>query len=403
MVFNSARNRDCGNAEPVPVGGRAIVSLTRRLAKLFDPQEALPPPLKKLTGLGFLFLTMNSSCRSSCGLAFSIATRQKGTNLMTQPLNWGILGTGMIAHKFAAELKDTSSGALVASGSRRQETADAFAAEHGGRGVPGYAALLDDPKVDAVYNSLPNGLHAERSIRAMEAGKHVLCEKPMACNAAEAESMFDAAERTGQLLVEAFMYRTLPAVKTLIEMVQGGALGQVKLIRSNFSFAREALVSDARYQAAQAGGGLMDVGCYCVNLTRAVMASEPTDTACFAHLHEHGVDDYAAGVMRFGDNTLATFTCGMTVANNWTTYIAGDDGEIAINDPWLGDGTFTLNKDGETQTVGAKTDTPVYALEAEAFAEAVAGATPWITREDTLGNMRVLDKLREQAGVPVPD
>ena len=146
----------------------------------------------------------------------------------------------------------------------------------------------------------------------------------------------------------------------------------------------------------------MDVGCYCVNLTRAVMASEPTDTACFAHLHEHGVDDYAAGVMRFGDNTLATFTCGMTVANNWTTYIAGDDGEIAINDPWLGDGTFTLDKDGETQTVGAKADTPVYALEAEAFAEAVAGATPWITRQDTLGNMRVLDKLREQAGVPVP-
>ena len=89
--------------------------------------------------------------------------------------------------------------------------------------------------------------------------------------------------------------------------------------------------------------------------------------------------------------------------SNWTTYIAGDDGEIAINDPWLGDGTFTLNKDGKTQTVGAKTDTPVYALEAEAFAEAVAGATPWITREDTLGNMRVLDKLREQAGVPVPD
>ena len=169
---------------------------------------------------------------------------------MTQPLNWGILGTGMIARKFAAELKDTSSGTLVASGSRRQETADAFAVEHGGRGVTGYAALLDDSEVDAVYNSLPNGLHAEWSIKAMEAGKHVLCEKPMACNAAEAESMFDAAERTGQLLVEAFMYRTLPAVKTLIEMVQGGALGQVKLIRSNFSFAREALVSDARYQAA---------------------------------------------------------------------------------------------------------------------------------------------------------
>lgn len=198
------------------------------------------------------------------------------------------------------------------------------------------------------------------------------------------------------------MYRTLPAVRKLIQMVRGGTLGQVKLIRSNFSFAREALEGDARYQVDQAGGGLMDVGCYCVNLTRAVMGVEPTDTSCFAHLHEYGVDDYAAGVLRFGDKTLATFTCGMTIANDWTTYIAGDAGEIAINDPWLGDGTFTLTRGGNTQTVEAKTDTPLYALEAEAFAEAVGGATPWITREDTLGNMRVLDQLREQAGVPVP-
>ena len=308
----------------------------------------------------------------------------------------------MIAGKFTGDLKHTSQGNLIASGSRQQETADSFAAKHGGRGIAGYDALLNNPDVDAVYNSLPNGLHAEWSIKAMEAGKHVLCEKPMARNAAEAESMFDAAERTGQLLVEAFMYRTLPAVQTLIEMVRGGALGQVKLIRSNFSFAREAPDGDARYQVGQAGGGLMDVGCYCVNLTRAVMGSEPTDTACFAHLHENGVDDYAAGVLRFGDKTLATFTCGMTVENDWTTYIAGDDGEIAVNDPWLGDGTFTLTRDGQVETIEAKTDTPVYALEAEAFAAAVGGAAPWITREDTLGNMRVLDKLREQAGVPVP-
>ena len=321
---------------------------------------------------------------------------------MTQPLRWGILGTGMIAGKFAGDLKHTPQGSLAVSGSRRQDTADAFAAKHGGRGVVGYDALLNDPEVDAVYNSLPNGLHAEWSIKAMEAGKHVLCEKPMARNTAEAEAMFDAAERTGQLLVEAFMYRTLPSIRKLISIVRGGELGQVKLIRSNFSFTRDVLEGDARYEPGQAGGGLMDVGCYCVNLTRAVMGAEPTDTACFAHLHERGVDDYAAGVLRFGDKTLATFTCGMTVANDWTTYIAGDKGEIAINDPWLGDGTFTLTQDGKIQTIEAKTDTPLYALEAEAFAEAVGGATPWIPREDTLGNMRVLDQLREQAGVPVP-
>jgi len=323
-------------------------------------------------------------------------------DFMTQPLRWGILGTGMIAAKFAADLKQTSWGVLEAVASRRQESAEAFGATHGGRGIVGYEGLINDPEVEAVYISLPNGLHAEWSIKAMDAGKHVLCEKPIARNAAEAEAMFDAAERTGQLLIEAFMYRTLPSVQKLIEMVRGGALGQVKLIRSNFSFTRDVLEGDARYEPSQAGGGLMDVGCYCVNLTRALMASEPTDTACFAHLHDRGVDDYAAGVLRFGEKTLATFTCGMTVANNWTTYIAGDDGEIAIHDPWLGDGTFTLTRDGQVETIEAKTNTPLYALEAEAFAEAVGGSKPWITRSDTLGNMRVLDRLREQAGVPVP-
>ena len=321
---------------------------------------------------------------------------------MTQPLRWGILGTGMIAAKFAADLNQTPLGYLEATGSRRQNSAEAFAATHGGRAITSYETLIKDPAIQAVYISLPNGMHAEWSIKAMEAGKHVLCEKPLARNAAEAKSMFDASERTGQLLIEAFMYRTLPSIRKLIKMVQGGALGQVKLIRSNFSFTRDVLEGDARYELSQAGGGLMDVGCYCVNLTRAVMGAEPTDTACFAHLHERGVDDYAAGVLRFGDKTLATFTCGMTVANDWTTYIAGDDAEIAIHDPWLGDGTFTMTRNGQAETIEAKTNTPLYALEAEAFAEAVGGANPWITRNDTLGNMRVLDRLREQAGVPVP-
>ena len=116
---------------------------------------------------------------------------------MTQSLRWGILGTGMIAAKFAADLKYTSQGVLVASGSRRQQTADSFAVKHGGRGIGGYEALINDPDVDAVYISLPNGLHAEWSIKAMEAGKDVLCEKPIACNTTEAETIADIAEPLG--------------------------------------------------------------------------------------------------------------------------------------------------------------------------------------------------------------
>lgn len=321
---------------------------------------------------------------------------------MSETLRWGILGTGMIAGKFAADLKSTSLGELSATGSRNQSSADGFAAENGGKGVVGYNVLVNDPEVDAIYNSLPNGLHAEWSIKAMQAGKHVLCEKPMARNTAEVEEMFRVSEKTGQVLVEAFMYRSHPAIQKLIDTVRCGALGQVKLIRSNFSFTREAMESDARYQVDHAGGGLMDVGCYCVNLARAVMGSEPTETACFAHIHEKGVDDYAAGLLRFGEKTLMTFTCGMTVHNDWTTYISGDDGEIEIQAPWFCDGTFKLTREGKTEVIETKTDKPMYALEAEAFAAAVAGETPWITKEDTLGNMKVLDQLRALSGVPVP-
>ena len=326
----------------------------------------------------------------------------KGNEIMSEILRWGILGTGMIAGKFAADLKSTDLGEMKAVGSRSQTAADSFSSKNGGKGVKGYEALINDPDVDAIYNSLPNGLHAEWSIKAMNVGKHVLCEKPMARNASEVEEMFQVSEQTGQVLIEAFMYRTHPAIQKLIETVRGGALGQVKLIRSNFSFTRDVMDSDARYQVDHAGGGLMDVGCYCVNLARAVMGSEPTKAACFAHIHEKGVDDYAAGLLRFGDKTLMTFTCGMTVHNDWTTYISGDAGEIEINAPWFCDGTYKLVRDGKNEVVEAKTDKPLYALEAEAFAAAVAGGTPWITKEDTVGNIRVLDQLRTLSGVPVP-
>ncbi len=134
---------------------------------------------------------------------------------MSHLIRWGILGTGMIADKFAGDLKYAPHGSLVATGSRRRESAESFAVQHGGRAVISYEALINDPEVEAVYISLPNGLHAEWSIKTMEAGKHVLCEKPIARNTAEANAMFETAERTGQILVEAFMYRTLPSVQKL--------------------------------------------------------------------------------------------------------------------------------------------------------------------------------------------
>ena len=148
---------------------------------------------------------------------------------MSNKLRWGVLGTGEIAKKFAGDLKASDLGELEATGSRSQLTGDVFASEFGGKGVESYEALVSDPEVDAVYNSLPNGLHAEWSIKAMEAGKHVLCEKPMARNISEVEEMFRVSERTGQVLVEAFMYRSHPAIQKLIDMVHNLLLHKHKV------------------------------------------------------------------------------------------------------------------------------------------------------------------------------
>ncbi|MBA18768.1 MAG: oxidoreductase, partial [Verrucomicrobiales bacterium] len=202
---------------------------------------------------------------------------------MSKKIKWGILGTGMIAKKFAKDLKETDLGELHATGSRSQETANLFASEYGGKVFCSYDSLINDSEIDAIYNPLPNGLHAEWSIKAMQAGKHVLCEKPMARNISEVEEMFKVSEYTGKVLIEGFMYRAHPGIQKLIETVRSGVLGKVKLIRSNFSFTREVMDSDARYKVEHAGGGLMDVGCYCVNLARAIMGDEPTETSCIAH------------------------------------------------------------------------------------------------------------------------
>ncbi len=319
-------------------------------------------------------------------------------------LHWGILGTGMIATKFATDLPQSRTGILEATASRSRASADAFAHKFGGRGLAGYETLIEDPAIDAIYLSLPNGLHHDWAIRALEAGKHVLCEKPIARNAREAEAMFAAAEKNGRLLVEAFMYRAHPLIRRLVRLVRTGGIGDLRLMRSNFTFARAASPDDARYDPEQGGGSLMDVGCYCVNLARALAQAEPVSVQATAHKHPLGVDDIAAGTLTFPGGFLVTFTCGMTVASDPGTYIAGTEGQIAIDAFWFARDGFALKRtDGTIEKYENPDAEPIYAMEADAFAAAVRGEEPpWITKEDTLGNMRVLDALRESAGIPMP-
>ncbi len=323
--------------------------------------------------------------------------------ITTQMQRWGILGTGMIARKFAEELNLSHPESLASVGSRRVESAQSFAEDFNIPGFGAYEEVLQDTSVEAVYIALPNGMHHEWSIKAMKAGKHVLCEKPIAANIREAQEMFAVAEETKRTLIEAFMYRTHPVIENIIDQVRNGEIGKVRLMRANFSFARDVDPNDARYRPDQAGGSLMDVGCYCVNFCRAITGQPPSDATAMAHIHSTGVDDYAAGVIKFGENTLATFTCGMTVKNDWSTFIAGTEGQIRIDNPWFPDGKYTISRPQGEKQMEYKTELGPYSREAFAFLDAVSGAKPpWISPEDTLGNMETLDLLRQKAGINFP-
>ena len=190
---------------------------------------------------------------------------------MHRTLAWGILGTGRIARRFAVELPHAQWGRLVAVGSRTQAAADAFAAEfpilraHGS-----YDELLADPDVDAVYVSLPNHLHAHWAIRCAEAGKHILCEKPLTTDHPEAMTVVEAARANDVFLMEAFMYRCHPQIAQLQEAIGAGAIGEVRLIQAYFGYNMGGHNDDIRLQSAFAGGGIMDVGCYPISIVRLI-------------------------------------------------------------------------------------------------------------------------------------
>ncbi|MEO0415933.1 MAG: Gfo/Idh/MocA family oxidoreductase, partial [Verrucomicrobiota bacterium] len=238
-------------------------------------------------------------------------------------------------------------------------------------------------------------LHKEWSIRALQAGIHVLCEKPLALNADDAREMYAEAERCNRVLIEAFMYRAHPQTKQLVDFVQSGGIGELKLIRTNMTFHREPSLSDARYQADQGGGSLMDVGCYCIDFTRTLAGAEPTQLSCTPHIHDFGVDDYAVGTLGFESGLLATFTCGMTVESDPSAHIAGTDGYISIMRFWNGEGYEVHRHDGSSDSVLSFEKRPLYAIEADAFAETIKGGPNWNLPENTINNMIVLDKLRE--------
>jgi xylose dehydrogenase (NAD/NADP) len=341
-------------------------------------------------------------------------------------LRYGLLGTGNIANQFAAGVLQSSRSTLTAVGSRSADTARAFAGKYNIPVAHGsYDALLADPTVDAIYLSLPNTMHHEWTIKSLKAGKHVLCEKPFATNAAQSEEMFDVARKQGRLLMEAFMYRTHPLTKAVVAAVDSGAIGPVRHIRTSFCYRTTRIVNNIRFDPALAGGALMDVGCYCLSFTRLFAKAEPTTVHAVANIHETGVDDLTTCTMQFPGGLTATFTCAMTVQADNTATLCGQEAFLEVPIPWKPPterAVYTIARSipprqdlppnaprppsmtgaaPPRETFTVDTHGALYGIEADDFATSVLGSVPTtIPPAETLGIMKLLDTIRRQIGLP---
>jgi D-xylose 1-dehydrogenase (NADP+, D-xylono-1,5-lactone-forming) len=316
------------------------------------------------------------------------------------PLRIGLLSTAAINLKLLGGARAAEGVEVVAVASRDGGRADAYAAEHGlGRAHGSYEDLLADPGLDAVYISLPNSMHVPWSIRALEAGKHVLCEKPLTRRPEQAEAAFDAADRSGRVLAEAFMWRHHPQAGRLRELVAEGAIGDLRLIRAQFSFNVHAGrgAGDVRMQASLDGGGLMDVGCYCVSAMR-LLGGEPERVAGRRIDGGDGVDVRFTGTLALPGGVLGHFDCGLDMAGRSELEVVGDRGTAVLSDPWHSrEPRIELRRGGASELVEVPAANP-YACELEDLAAAVAGERPHpFGRADAVGQARTIAALYEAA------
>jgi predicted dehydrogenase len=329
-------------------------------------------------------------------------------------LSWGILGTGRIAGVFAKNLPQSKTGTLAAVGSRTQTSADKFGAEfHVPHCHGSYEALLADPAVQAVYIATPHPMHAEWCIKAAQAGKHILCEKPLTLNHAEALTVIDAARRHNVFLLEAFMYRCHPQTLKLVELLREKAIGEVRLIQASFGFHREFNPNQRLFSNELGGGGILDVGCYPVSMSRLIAGvatgqpfAEPIEVTGCAHLATTGVDLWAVATMKFPGDILATLATGTQVQQDNALRIFGSEGSIFVSQPWGpsregGKSTILLErKGGSPQEIVVDSPQPIYAIEADHVAAHIENRqSPAMNWDDSLGNMKALDRWRAATGV----
>ncbi|MER8464571.1 aldo/keto reductase [Mesorhizobium sp. M1396] len=338
----------------------------------------------------------------------------------TTPIRWGILGPGSIAQSFAGGVADSRTGKLVAIGARNPAKPGLAESFPGARILDGYDALLADPDVDAVYISIPHPGHAQWAIKAAEAGKHVLCEKPLALTAFEADAMMHAARKAGTFLGEAFMYRLHPQTLKLVELIRSGVIGDVRMIKSSFGFAMPRFMPEHRLYANDlAGGGILDVGGYPVSMVRLIAGAaagkpfaEPDKVVGTAHLGQSGVDEWASALLHFSGGIVAEVSCSISLNQDNVLRILGTKGRIEVPDFWFAGGNRDVGlgqidviaSDGTRETISVNEKRHVYSFEVDAAGEAIrAGrqefAWPGMAWAESLGTLRVLDRWRAAAGL----
>jgi D-xylose 1-dehydrogenase (NADP+, D-xylono-1,5-lactone-forming) len=329
------------------------------------------------------------------------------TSSPVRPLRIGILGAARIARLFVEAVRPSRKVSVQAVASRDLDRGRAFAREAGiARAVTSYEALLADPDIDAIYNPLPNNLHAEWSIRAVEAGKHVLCEKPLATSEAEARAMFDAARRNNVYLVEGYPYRAQPQTLKLRALLAAEVIGRLQIVQASFGFPL-ADPSNIRMDATLGGGALMDAGSYPISLVRMIAGEKPTRVHAIARWVENGVDRTLIGSLDFASGLMAQVSCSFATARHRHALIVGDAGSIrttyfndtSANFPPLLDVTRGPGWDAVRETVETATANGFLA-EAEAFADLVAhGWDRWAgtTPQESIDIMSTIEALAASA------
>jgi predicted dehydrogenase len=322
--------------------------------------------------------------------------------MTTSPVKWGIISTADINRKVIPGAHASPKVDLLAVASRDYARAAEYAQQWE---IPhsygSYEALLADDEVEAVYISLPNTMHVEWSIKSLEAGKHVLCEKPFTRHPDEVNEAFDVAERTGRHLSEAFMWRHNPQTKRLAELVAAGAIGELRLIRSAFSYSLYD-ETNIRLRTDVDGGALMDVGCYTVSGSR-LLGGEPERVWGEAWYGPTGTDWIFTGTMRFPNDVIATFDCGTALPERDELEAIGSEGSLFVDDPWhCNNPVIEIRRaDGVERVEVEQQDS--YRLELENVSDAIRGeGTLLLARDDALGQARALAALHESGSSRKP-